>query len=195
MSERLRIVLELDDKGFVKGVVSNNKRLASLGKHVRDLDRTIGSAEKRTVSWGKKLRDVTVTLASLNYIIPNLTNVMFGWQRQILNSNAELEQSVAIMKNFSTATNEVNATLEANNFVDKIIRKAGEAPFSINALTDSMVKLRVSGIEKVNQGFDALVDSVAAFGGTDAQLKRASVAMQQMGSKGVISMEELRLFS
>jgi tape measure domain-containing protein len=37
-----------------------------------------------------------------------------------------------------------------------------------------------------------MTDGVAAFGGTDDVLKRATIAIQQMSGKGVIQMEELR---
>lgn len=192
MAERLRIVLELDDKGFSKAVVKNNKLIKRFGQNLNTLDKGIVKNERHVDSWGRKLRNVTVTLASLNYLVPNLTNVMFGWQRGIVNANADLEQSIAIMRNFSTEVSNTAAEVEARNFVESIVDKAAQAPFSIDALTDSMVKLRVSGVDNVNKSFDALVDSVAAFGGTDTTLKRASVAIQQMGGKGVISMEELR---
>ncbi len=192
MSERLRVVLEFDDGGFVKGVEANNSRLKKFGKNIMAVNDRLREAEKHTGSWGRKLKDTAVTLASLHYLIPNLTNVLFGWQRSLISANAELEQSVAIMKNFSSEVTQAGAELEANNFVDQITKKASAAPFSVEALTDSMVKLRVSGIDNVNDGFNALTDSVAAFGGTDVTLKRASVAIQQMGGKGVVSMEELR---
>lgn len=192
MSERLRVVLEFDDGGFVKGVEANNSRLKKFGKNIMAVDGKLREAEKHTASWGRKLKDTAVTLASLNYLIPNLTNVLFGWQRSIIGANAELEQSVAIMKNFSTEISDTAAELEARNFVDMITQKAAEAPFSIDALTDSIVKMKAAGLDNAEKGFNALVDSVAAFGGTDVTLKRASVAISQMSGKGVISMEELR---
>ena len=192
MAERLKIVLELDDRGFVKGISRAGTQIKKFSQDADRLNTTLKRNESHLSSWSKKLRNVTVTLASLTYLVPNLTNVIFGWQRGIIDANAELERSVAIMKNFSTANSDLAAELEAKSFVDAIVEKAANAPFSLNALTDSMVKLRVSGVENTQKSFDALVDSVAAFGGTDMTLKRASVAIQQMGGKGVISMEELR---
>lgn len=192
MSERLRIVLELDDKGFVKRVNQSTSKLRKLGTETQRVERGMERAEKRTVSWGRKLRDVTVTLASLNYLLPNLVNVLTGWQQGIITANAELEQSIAVMKNFSREQTDLAREMEARNFVDVITQRAQSAPFAIEALTDSMVKLRVAGIDDVEQGFIALTDSVASFSGTDQQLKRASVAIQQMAGKGNISMEELR---
>lgn len=192
MSERLRVVLEFDDGGFVKGVEANNDRLKRFGKNIIAVDNKLKEVEKSAGSWGRRLKDTAVTLASLNYLIPNLTNVLFGWQRSIIAANAELEQSVAIMKNFSTEISETAAELEARNFVDMITQKAAAAPFSIDALTDSIVKMKAAGLDNAEQGFNALVDAVAAFGGTDVTLKRASVAISQMSGKGVVSMEELR---
>jgi tape measure domain-containing protein len=69
---------------------------------------------------------------------------------------------------------------------------AQNAPFEVKALGDAFVKMKVGGIDPANGSLQALVDSVARFGGNGESLKRAATAIQQMGGKGVISMEELR---
>jgi tape measure domain-containing protein len=69
---------------------------------------------------------------------------------------------------------------------------AKDAPFSLKALTDTFVKLKSTGIDPMAGALKGLVDGVAAFGGNDEVLHRASIAIQQMAGKGVIQMEELR---
>ncbi|BBI61669.1 hypothetical protein HSBAA_29750 [Vreelandella sulfidaeris] len=62
----------------------------------------------------------------------------------------------------------------------------------MEALTDTFVKFRTVGMDPMNGSMKALTDAVAHFGGNSDILHRASVAIQQMTGKGVISMEELR---
>ncbi|HCD9775968.1 TPA: tape measure protein, partial [Enterobacter hormaechei] len=73
-----------------------------------------------------------------------------------------------------------------------IVDMAQNAPFAMQALTDSFVKFRSAGLDPTDGSLKALVDSVARFGGDSELLKRAAVAVQQMSGKGVVSMEELR---
>ncbi|WP_339353630.1 tape measure protein, partial [Klebsiella pneumoniae] len=73
-----------------------------------------------------------------------------------------------------------------------IVNMAKNAPFAMQALTDSFVKFRSAGLDPTDGSLKALVDSVARFGGDSELLKRAAVAVQQMSGKGVVSMEELR---
>ena len=81
--------------------------------------------------------------------------------------------------------------------MDKIIALTDKVPFSLNTMTNSFVRLRAAGIEPIvdqqgNGPLKDLADAVAAFGGGDEIFKRATIALQQMAGKGVISMEELR---
>lgn len=81
--------------------------------------------------------------------------------------------------------------------MDRMVALTQKVPFSIGAVSDAFVKLKTSGIEPIidaqgNGPLRNLLDAVAAFGGTEQQLHRAAIALQQMAGKGTISMEELR---
>lgn len=71
-------------------------------------------------------------------------------------------------------------------------RMAKQTPATLSTLTDAFVKMKSAGVEDTEATVRALSDAVAAFGGGDEAFKRATVAIQQMAGKGVISMEELR---
>jgi tape measure domain-containing protein len=73
-----------------------------------------------------------------------------------------------------------------------LLNFSAKAPVSLAAVQNAFVRLKVAGIEPMEGAMQALVDAVAAFGGTDQELRRAGLAIQQMAGKGVISMEELR---
>jgi len=100
--------------------------------------------------------------------------------------NSTIEQTIIMLEN---ATGTAESGVKAFEY---IVGLAQKAPYSISVLTDSFVKLRTAGIQDTERVLETLVDSVAAFGGTDEQLKLITIAMQQMAGKGVISMEELR---
>ncbi len=106
--------------------------------------------------------------------------------RSFYRINVEMEQMRILM---DTATGSVQGGARA--FQD-ILTFATKAPFSVESLANSFVKLRTAGLEPMDGTMQTLVDSVAAFGGSSEQLRLVSIAIQQMVGKGVISMEELR---
>jgi len=139
-----------------------------------------------------KLRDVAITVSILKNGIHNLATGMFGWQHAIIKSNAEIERMTMLMRGMSKASTQAAKDLEAASNVDFVIDLAQNAPFQLQELTNSFVKFKSVGIDPTNGSLKSLTDAVAAFGGNDQILHRASVAIQQMAGKGVISMEELR---
>lgn len=192
MNEKLRVTLVLDDKDFHGRLYKNGKLIRQTGDAADRLAKKSDNAAKSTRNWGASLRSAVITFAAFKYAVDGIGSAFFGFQGAIIKANAELERATAIMGQFSTASTAAARAIEANDAVGFIIQRASEAPFSINALTDSFVKLKVGGLDPLNGSFNALTDAVAAFGGTDEQLKRASVAISQMQGKGVVSMEELR---
>lgn len=81
---------------------------------------------------------------------------------------------------------------QADKAFDWIKDFSTKSPFSIGALSDSFVKLKAAGIDPTTGSMQILTDAVAAFGGSDDELKRVMIAISQMAGKGVVSMEELR---
>jgi tape measure domain-containing protein len=103
-----------------------------------------------------------------------------------------IETAAAMEKTRLMLTGLEGSSEKAKQSMDWILDFAGKAPYDLNALSDTFVKLRTAGLDPTAGSMQALVDAVAAFGGSNELLHRASVAIQQMGGKGVISMEELR---
>lgn len=125
----------------------------------------------------------------IDLITRSLENAAVGagaFAASFVNINDQMEQLNIMLE---TATGSGAAADKA--FKD-IFNFAETAPFGIDTITDSFVKLKVAGIDPMNGTLRTLVDSVAAFGGTDEQLKLVTIAIRQMVGKGVISMEELR---
>ena len=188
------LVLDLTLNGgqFTVSLNSASGALARFILGANNANAAINRTQTGFRQFGRLLRDTVLTLALARDAIRTVVDATLGWQKTIADVNGAMQRSIALMKNFSKETDPVKATAQAMADVNMLLTKASNAPFSLKAITDSFVKLRVSGIEPINQGFNALVDSVAQFGGNDEALKRASVAIQQMAGKGVVSMEELR---
>jgi len=189
---QLVLDLKLNGNEFTVGLKSASGQLGQFVAGAQRANSVIKSAERSTYSWGNVIRDTVIGLALARDAVRTLSAVTFGWQKAIVGVNSDMERSIALMKNFSKETNSVKATSEAVSDVNKLLERASTSPFSLTAITDAFVKLRVGGVEPVFKSMDTLVDSVSAFGGSGENLKRAGVAIQQMAGKGVVSMEELR---
>jgi len=190
--EKLTAVLDFDDGNFtvkVRGAAAEMKRfstsLVSVGKNV---DRAARSVNGMT----GKLRDWSVIIGQSRNVLNQLYFVFGRMPAAIIKTNAEIERMEFLLKGMSNAADEAAKSLDAKNMVSTLFDMARDAPFSVGAMTDSFVKFRSVGLTPLDGSMQSLMDAVAAFGGTDETLKRASIAIQQMGGKGVISMEELR---
>ncbi|MEG0062984.1 MAG: tape measure protein [Pseudomonas sp.] len=189
---QLVLELKLNGNEFTVGLKSAEGALAQFIAGTNRANVAVKRAEASHRSWGKTIRDSIIGLALVRDAVRTLSDVTFGWQRAIIATNSEMEKSIMLMKNFSKQKDPMVATQEAVADVNNLLQRASTSPFNLTQVTDAFVKLRVGGVEPVWKSLDTLIDSVAAFGGSGEQLKRAGVAIQQMAGKGVISMEELR---
>ncbi|HAX2345266.1 TPA: tape measure protein [Escherichia coli] len=136
------------------------------------------------------LRGNIFLLGEIGDAARTVTSIMFGWQRPIVEAAAEMERMRVLLRGLNRDA--ANPAKAADSDMKYIVDMAKNAPFEMQALTDSFVKFRSAGLDPTDGSLKTLVDSVARFGGDSELLKRASIAIQQMSGKGVISMEELR---
>lgn len=189
---KLVLDLSLNGNQFTVSLKQAEGMLGQFALGANRADSSVRRAETSTRSWGKSLRDTIISLALVRDALRTLQQATLGWQAAILSTNSEMEKSIMLMKNFSKQKDPMVATQEAVADVNKLLTRASTSPFNLSQVTDAFVKLRVGGVEPVWKSLDTLIDSVAAFGGSGENLKRAGVAIQQMAGKGVVSMEELR---
>lgn len=192
MSRRLSVVLDLDSGSFTAKM---GAAAGATGKLTGSLDSAapaVDRIEKRMKGLVATTRDLTLILSQARTALYNIRTVATGWVEQIIKTNAEMERMTFLLANMSDKLSVAERFEEAGDSLDYLFSKAKSAPFSIGALTDSFVKMKSTGIDPTLSGMDGLTNAVAAFGGTDQTLHRASIAIQQMSGKGVISMEELR---
>lgn len=195
MSSDITFVLSLDDQDFTVGLKNAEKLVKNFGNRVGGAGGASDQVDRLNLSidnFAAKTRDLTVILATAQAAMQTLYSSTLGWQKVIMDAAGEIEKLQVMMRGMSeesgTAARELDA-LAASKFITDF---AQNAPFKMDALTDTFVKLKTVGIDPTDGTMQSLTDSVANFGGSSEILKRASIAIQQMMGKGVISMEELR---
>lgn len=186
------VQLRLEDGGYRVGVISAGTAMKQFKQSVDSTATSVKRLEEQQFSLGRKFRDLVLTLGNLRFVAMDVNDVFLRLPMAILKSAGELERMQVLMKGLSKELTEAGRAAEGMRDFKFVTGMAKNAPFEISALSDSFVKLKTAGIDPTNGSMQSLVDSVARFGGTGESLKRASVAIQQMAGKGVISMEELR---
>jgi lambda family phage tail tape measure protein len=187
------IRLELDDANFRGTITGALGDLRLFDRRLREGDRALDRHSDAHRRWGRTLRDSIIVLGLARHALENVNALLFAMPMAIIRSNAQLEKMNTLMIGLSSVTGGfAEAQEDATKSMDFLFDMARRSPFEIAALTDSFVKFKAAGLDPLGGLFQGLVDSVAKFGGTAESLKRASVAIQQMSGKGVISMEELR---
>lgn len=214
MADPITVELVLDDKQFVASIKSNGQVLNSLSRQVDTLDDTVRRGQSGLAKYTHGIRGLMVDIGLLHHTFIAAKQMLTGWQESIVRANADFEKARVLMMGMSNATDDMTRSMEASANVNFMIQKAMSNPFGITAIQDAMVKLKSVGLEPTagaarvvaeevdgmnrslkktdSVNIQALFDAVARFGGTEDQLHRASIAIQQMAGKGVISMEELR---
>ncbi|HDP8291659.1 TPA: tape measure protein [Escherichia coli] len=174
-------------------LISKPVRVRTSGSGDGGRGRRSGSGHSGKINEGgmfSGLRGNIFLLGEIGDAARTVTDIMFGWQKPIVEAAAEMERMRVMLRGLNKEKS--NPGQAAADDMKYIVDMAQNAPFSMQALTDSFVKFRSAGLDPTDGSLKALVDSVARFGGDGELLKRASIAVQQMSGKGVVSMEELR---
>jgi tape measure domain-containing protein len=185
----IRIQLELDDGTFTTRILHAGESIDKFNDKVGQTAVALQRVEPAHRSFIGHMRDVIVIVAAARLAFENLRTVTTGWAADIIKVNAEFERLTYLLRGMSSATDPMK---EATGEVNKLRQMALEMPYSVKAITDTFVKLRASGTDPLNGSLKAVIDTVAAFGGTESQLKRAALALQEMAGKGVVQTKELR---
>ncbi len=152
---------------------------------------------------GRQIANVTASLSKLDRVAKKASK-SFGVLRSaigLIAIGALFQLGKSLVKTignlqlmFIRLTNVEGSAKKAQQTFDKLFKTFGTSPFSIDAVTDSLVRLRSAGVdaELAFRVIEFGADAIAAFGGTSEELKRFSIGLQQVAGKGVLSMEELR---
>jgi len=192
--DRIVVELDLDDRGFV---IRANNAGKVIQRMSRSFDRSARSVNRMERSLTGMLPHFTrlITIAGLaRHAIFNVHMATTGWMYGIIRTNAEIERMSILLEGMSEAATAAGKQQEAAESLEYLFDLAEKAPFSITETTNALVKFRSVNMDlkESKRTLEGLTDAVAAFGGDDQLFHRASIAIQQMAGKGVISMEELR---
>ena len=136
------------------------------------------------------LRGNIFLLGEIGDAARTVKDVLFSWQEPLIQAMSKMQNTRILLQGLEKdAQNPQQAAERDMNYIMGLSEKVH---VSLDAVSDAFVKLKAGGIDPTTGSLNALVNSVAQFGGDSEILKRAAVAIQQMSGKGVISMEELR---
>jgi tape measure domain-containing protein len=186
------IELTLDNQKFSAEVKSSGQILRQLQGTFEQTARSTKNLEAASESLSTKFRHLVMTMGNLRFVAMDLHDVFLRLPMAILKSAGELERFQAMMTGLSTQVSRDARELEGKNAFKFVTDMAQKSPFAINALAGAFVKLKSAGLDPTAGSLQILNDSVARFGGNSEVFEHATVAIQQMMGKGVVSMEELR---
>lgn len=188
----LRIELELADGSFTTRIIRAGTRLRELKEIGGQTIVSMRRLDSAFAGVGNAVRDTVVTLGLARAAVENLYTVFGSWAVSIAQVSGEMQRMNTLLRGMANGITDVEQAAEASKSVRYLQDLARVAPFALRDVTQAFVRMRAGGIEDTERAVTSLTDAVAAFGGSREQLDRASVAIQQMAGKGVISMEELR---
>ena len=191
-NNKLVVELDLDSTDFDRGFNRATVRVQQFGRATNDTGRILDRNNSAIGRLADNIRRLSLTTFAMIGAVRILDAVFLSWGRAILNASGELERMEVLLQGLSTSATQDGRIADAQRDMQFLFDTAQSAPFSLGALTSAAVKLRVGGFEPTTGALTALTDAVARFGGNDQNLLRGAVALQQLGSKTVVSMEELR---
>jgi tape measure domain-containing protein len=198
-SRRLQVVLELDTGRYSGRLSAAGSQLKvfsgsvhSTSASVKKLQGSFDTLGNHMATPMQKLRDYVLILGNIRLAILNVRDIAVGWVGSMLKQSAEVQRLTILMKGLSQATTELGKNKEAEENLARLFDMARANGFAVKELADAYVKLKTAGIDPMDGSLQSLTDAVAKFGGNSDVMHRASIAIQQMAGKGVVSMEELR---
>lgn len=189
---KLTLVLDMNSGSFSTRIVDATGKLKTFDAQVARTNAAMSRATHGTNEFGRAMRDIHHSLSFVHVVMLALTTTVGGFTLGLVKMNAEAQRSLALLEGLSTKGTAAAKKLDAAANFRWLRDFSKTAPYSLDALTDTFVKLKSVGIDPTKGAMQALIDGVANFGGSNGELHRAAVAIQQMSGKGVISMEELR---
>lgn len=198
-TRRLQLVLDLDTGGYSGKLTRAGSQMKSFSGNVEKANRSMHQMGGRFDSLNRtmrapldKLRDYVLILSNIRLAFLNVRDLTVGWIGAMVKQSAEVERLTILMKGLSDETDEFNKSLDSSITLQRLFALARENGMGVREITDAFVKMKSGGVDPMNGSLNSLTDAVAKFGGTSETMHRASIAIQQMAGKGVVSMEELR---
>lgn len=189
---RLVVEIDLNDRDFRANIRGSTRDLKRFKDMITSSRNPMRQHERQVRGLAASFRHTVVTLGLLREALRTAWHMTGGLVSGVIKVNAEFERLNILLQGMSKGTTEIERAKDATDQFNTVMNMAKTAPFTVRELTNSWVKFKSVGLDPADGSMRSLVDAVARFGGTDDILHRATIAVQQMAGKGVISMEELR---
>jgi tape measure domain-containing protein len=166
-----------------------------------EFDRAFAAGQKRIASLKAELRGTPEEVERVGQKASNLLSLMGGLglafsgaelARQFVLVNVELEN---VERSFVAITGSTSAATQEMDYARGVAARLGlEQISTARAYADLMAATKGTAAEGENSRavFEAVARSMSLAGKSSADTEGALLALQQMASKGVVSMEELR---
>lgn len=185
----ISVNLTINDKDFKVGINNAKTLLRELGGNFEGATRAAGTFDNRFSSAATSFRHFVQMAGMVKFLLMDIQDTFLSMPVSIAKTSGEIERMTKLLEGLSTASDKHADAMKNRSFVFDM---AQSSPFDVHALTDTFIKLKTGGLDPTTGSMKALVNATAQFGGNSETLKRASIAIQQMAGKGVVSMEELR---
>jgi tape measure domain-containing protein len=189
MASGIRVELELVDQSFTTRMVHAGETVNQFNQNLGNTAQSVRMAQEQTQGFIGAFRDISVSVGLASMAIGYMHEAVSAIVKPIIDVNANMEKMGVLLRGMSNAADPVREAADQLAYMRNV---AMQAPFSLAAISDTFVKLKSTGIDPMKGSLTALTDAIATFGGNDQELKRVTIAIQQMSGKGVIQMEELR---
>jgi len=159
-------------------VTANN----TSGRAFDRLNKNLNKTERNAKKTSKALKGLRLAIGLI------AVGALVSFAKNLTETTGKLQLMLIRLGNVEGGAKKAKVTF------DRLFKTFGSSPFTIDAVTDSLIRLRAAGVESglAERAVTAGADAIAAFGGTSEELKRFSIGLQQVAGKGVLSMEELR---
>lgn len=188
----LVVTLTLQDGQYQASMRNAGQAAQNLSGSFGGLNGQLSSTQKGMSNLIPHLRDVALITASLHSIVAGFKDTFGALAGSFIKANSDIEKTTVLLTGLSKSLDTKGKAADAAKDMEYLFTLAKGAPFSIKELSNAFVKMRTVGLDDVEGKVKSLSDAIANFGGDDQALHRSTIAIQQMASKGVISMEELR---
>lgn len=188
----IKIIVDGDTRGFSGSMTQAGRTLVQFEANLNRSNTTLSKSDRAYRRVLPTIRDYVLVLAQARDALRLMWDATFGWMKSIADTNGQIERMTFLLQGMSREASMEEMINETNKEVQFFLDQAEKMPFSMGEITNAAVKMKSVGFDPLDGSLNALTDAVARFGGDDQIFHRATVAIQQMAGKGVVSMEELR---
>lgn len=177
-------------RGSADAIRAHNAMRTSLQALNEEFRQQYGAIQGSDSNWRKLLftvSGVTLAVSGLIFVMKSLALTVASPFKAIGELEGGFEKFEATLRSLGdTSFRAGQSAAWVKDFVF-----SNKTVFSTDAVTDAFVKMRAVGIDPTKGSLEALLNAIAATGGSEEKLNRAAFAIQQIASKGRAYSEEV----